>query len=132
MNSIKTSKIESIQKELEAHTGIVAAYIHGSVAKGTAREDSDLDIALLCSPNMMLSSMDLLLLTEKLASLSTREIHLSTLSHDNLIFLREVIENGTSLFSKDSFYSDMFVCTGLSLAAKLYEDSKEVIDAYTA
>jgi len=135
MNNIERGdlvSLDSIHKELAADSRIVAVHVHGSVAKGTPRNDSDLDIAALCYPGVMLTSMDLLLLTEKLASLSKREIHLSVLSHDNLIFLREVIEHGELLFSKDSFYSDLFVCTGLSLAAKLHEDSWEVINAYTA
>jgi len=125
-------EIAEITGELESDERIVSAYLHGSVAKGTAREDSDLDVSLVCKAGTKLSSLDILLITEKISSYSAREIHLSQLTHDNLIFLREVAEHGDPLFSKDSFYTDMFMCTGLSLAAKLREDSKEVIDAYTA
>jgi predicted nucleotidyltransferase len=123
---------EELVQKIKDDKRIVSAYVHGSVAKGTDRIDSDLDISLICLPKTNMSSLDLLMLTEKLAYLSERELHLSILSHDNLIFLCEVVEHGKCLFTKDSFYSDMFTCTGLALAAKLKEDSREVINAYTA
>jgi len=125
-------QLKEIATRLEEDPSVAAAYVHGSVAKGTARAESDLDIALLCHPGQAMDAMELLMLSQELASLSNRELHLSVLSHDNLIFLREVAEHGELLFSKDLFFSDMFICTGLSLAAKLTEDSREVIDAYTA
>ena len=39
--------VAALRAELEAETDIVAAYLYGSVARGTHRTDSDLDLALL-------------------------------------------------------------------------------------
>ena len=125
-------ELEDIAKKLEGNPQVVSAYVHGSIAKGNARPDSDLDIAILCLPKTTLTSLELLMLTESLVSYTERELHLSTLTHDNLIFLREVATHGEQLFTKDKYYTDIFMCTGLSLAAKLHEDSREVINAYTA
>ena len=39
--------VAALRSELEAEAGITAAYLHGSVARGTQRSDSDVDVALL-------------------------------------------------------------------------------------
>ena len=38
---------KGIQRILEKHKEVVAAYVYGSVARGQEREESDIDLALL-------------------------------------------------------------------------------------
>ena len=76
-------KRAQVQGVLEQYPVILAAYLHGSTAKGTARPDSDVDLALL----------------------STR----------NLIFAKEVIDNGQETFTVNRFQSDLFMATALAM-----------------
>jgi len=43
--------LEKIKKVLEKRSEVLAAYLYGSHAKGYAREDSDIDIAIMMFPN---------------------------------------------------------------------------------
>ena len=43
--------LEKIRKVLEKRPEVLAAYLYGSHAKGYAREGSDVDVAIMMSPN---------------------------------------------------------------------------------
>ena len=43
--------LEKIRKVLEKRPEVLAAYLYGSHAKGYAREDSDIDVAVMMSPD---------------------------------------------------------------------------------
>ena len=43
--------LEKIKKVLEKRPEVLAAYLYGSHAKGYAREGSDIDVAIMMSPN---------------------------------------------------------------------------------
>ncbi len=129
--SLIAEKLEEIRRILKPHPSILAAYLHGSTAKGTARADSDIDIALLPKPGTVLSLKTRLELAGELESALGKNVDLGELSSRNLIYIKEVIENGLEIFTHNRFQSDLFIATSLSMYADLQEHRKEVLHAYT-
>lgn len=127
-NMLKCEK--KIKEILSANPLIIAAFVHGSVAKGTARNESDLDLAVIMIKGRSLSGLDLLKISGEISQFSGREVHLAQLSLNTLYFCKQVIEHGILLFTNDQFQTDLFCCTALAMYIKLKEDSKEVINAY--
>jgi predicted nucleotidyltransferase len=66
--------INSLHTLLEAEPGILLAFVFGSVAAGTARPDSDIDVAVL--KNHPLSTTENTELIEKIAELTGRPVDL--------------------------------------------------------
>jgi predicted nucleotidyltransferase len=125
-------QLKEIAHILEANPKIEAAFLHGSMNKGTARSDSDVDIALLPVSHAKISTHERLLSAAQLEELLHRPIDLGILSSDNLIYAKEVIANGTELFTKNPLHSAMFIATALSMYAELQQQRKEVLHAYSA
>ena len=119
-----------IIKKLVADARISAVYLHGSVAKGTARADSDLDVAVLVKAGEKISSLEFYHLAGELSQYSDREVHLGQLNFDNLVYTKQVLEHGELLYCRAEFENDMFVCTALSMYVKFVNDAKEVYDVY--
>ncbi len=126
-----TDKLKQAQRILEKHPSILAAYLHGSTAKGTARPDSDVDIALLPNPGEHLPLKTRLGFAGELESSLGCPIDLGELSIRNLVYAKEVIENGKEIFTVNRFQSDLFMATALAMYAELQQQRKEVLDAYT-
>ncbi len=131
MKSLET-QLKITVRRLKEEPSICAAFLHGSGAKGTLRKDSDIDIALLSEWGQVLPPEKRLALTAELESILGRPVDLGVLSTGNLIYAKEVIENGTELFTRNRFLSERFLSTCLSLYASLQQDRKEVLLAYSA
>lgn len=127
-----TDKLKQAQRILEQNPAILAAYLHGSTAKGTARPDSDVDIALLPNPGKHLPLRTRLEFAGELESVLGCPVDLGELSTRNLIYAKEVIANGTEIFTTNRFQSDLFMATALAMYAELQQQRKEVLNAYTA
>ena len=127
-----TDKLDQVQRILEPYPAILAAYLHGSTAKGTARPDSDIDIALLPNPGQRLPLKFRLECAGELESMLGCTVDLGELSTRNLVYAKEVIETGQELFTHNRFQSDLFMATMLSMYAELQQQRKEVLNAYTA
>ena len=127
-----TNKLVQIQRVLEQHPAILAAYLHGSTAKGTARADSDIDIALLPLPGKRLPLKFRLECAGELESILGCPVDLGELSTRNLISAKEVIEHGQEIFTTNRLQSDLFMATSLAMYAELQQQRKEVLYAYTA
>ena len=130
--SLTAKKLEEVQRILEQYPAILAAYLHGSTAKGTARPDSDIDIALLPNPGKFLPLKTRLDFAGELESVLGKTVDLGELSTRNLIYTKEVIENGREIFTRNRFQSDLFMATSLSMYAELQQQRKEILHAYTA
>lgn len=130
---VYTANIQiKIRETLEGNPAIQAAYIHGSVAKGTARADSDLDIAILPKRGTSISAYEKLTFAAQLEAELGNTVDIGELSTRNLIYTKEVIHHGQEIFTKNRFESDLFLATALSMYVDLQEQRKEVIDAYSA
>ncbi|MEA2013262.1 MAG: nucleotidyltransferase domain-containing protein [Verrucomicrobiota bacterium] len=127
---ISDVNIKKIKEVLRNEKIIVAAFLHGSVLTKNFREDSDIDIGILSVSGEKMSLQKKIELSSKLSLITKREIHIGELRHDALVFAKEVIENGQLLFTKDRYYTDMFIAISLSMYAELQQTRKEVIDAY--
>jgi len=131
MNSLETQLKRAVCR-LQKEESICAAFLHGSGAKDTLREDSDMDIALLLNRGKEFPPEKRLALAEELESVFGRTVDLGILSTNNLVYAKEVIEHGKVLFSKNRFLSEQFLSTCLSLYAALQQERKEVLLAYSA
>lgn len=109
---------------------ISAAYLHGSHAKGTDREESDLDIALLPNPKTQLSATDLASVESELSMLLRKPVDVGILSTQNLIYAMEVLENGRLISMKDQNLADLFFATAMAQYADFREKRKPVEAAY--
>jgi predicted nucleotidyltransferase len=127
-----TDKLEQVQRMLEGQPSVLAAYLHGSTAKGTARPDSDVDLALLPNPGEHLSLKFRLECAGELESILGCPVDIGELSTRNLVYAKEVIANGQEIFTANRFQSDLFMATSLAMYAELQQQRKEVLDAYSA
>ncbi len=123
---------KKLTEMLQQMSSICAVFIHGSAVKGGLRSDSDLDLAILPLSGERIATDERMALGGELALLVGREVDIGILSTNNLVYAKEVIEHGELLFTKNSFFSERFISTCLSMYADLQQDRKEVLYAYSA
>jgi len=90
---------EELRELVEGFDEVRLAYVFGSVAAGTARPSSNLDVAVLLIPTAGRSVLDRL--TEKLERASGRTVDLVDLSLAPPLLAHEVIKQGKLIFSRD-------------------------------
>ena len=120
----------AIQPTLAGEPEIVAAFVLGSAARGTARPDSDVDIAVLYAPGRRRTAAERVALAARLSALLGREVDLGTISADNLIYAKEAYLTGECIFARDPAQRDLTGATMLGLYADLRRARKEVERAY--
>ncbi len=126
LNEIKKEIISFIKKDER----ILSCYIFGSVANGTARPDSDIDIAIMPYGNLKLSAMDKFNIGNKLAVLLNKTVDIGIISTKNLIYSREALLKGVNVFTRNSDESELIRATILGLYIQFNYDRREVINAY--
>ncbi len=132
MTIINRIKFDEVIDFLIKKDFIISVYIYGSILTQNFRKDSDVDIALLISPDFNLNSIEKLKLASRLSLLIHREVHLGLLSNHSLIYSKEVLSKGYLLFTKDSFQNDMFRSTAYSMYFELKRNLREVYNEYRA
>jgi predicted nucleotidyltransferase len=96
--SLQQSTIEAIREIiLAALPDVWAIYLHGSVASGNTRPDSDVDIALLLPPAQHIP--DLLGLSAALADVTGREVDIADLRRAGNMLRKEVLTHGLTLYA---------------------------------
>lgn len=85
------------------------AFLIGSFAKGTARKDSDVDVAVFfgSSPDIE----DVLELTERLSLLLKRDVDLVVLDTAGPVIKMQALKTGILLRADEGAYEDFFVST---------------------
>lgn len=93
----------------EEEQSVRLAFLMGSFAKGTARPDSDVDVAALFdrAPDFM-EALDL---RERLSALLRREADLVVLNDAGPIIRMQALKTGIRLFSQKNAYEEFFVRT---------------------
>lgn len=93
----------------EEEQSVRLAFLMGSFAKGTARPDSDVDVAALFdrAPDFM-EALDL---RERLSALLRREADLVVLNDAGPIIGMQALKTGIRLFSQKNAYEEFFVRT---------------------
>ncbi len=122
-------QLEILVERLKSLPGLVAAYLHGSGARGRLRPESDLDIALLFMGDRPSASVQLNLAAD-LEAVVGRAVHLGVLSGKNLIYATEVYRYGRELLCLDETRKDDFFMQLLSAYADFNHARREVLDAY--
>lgn len=94
------SLLDRVCEQLRADLPHVqAAYVYGSTARGEARPDSDLDLALLLAPGARVP--DRLGLMARLSRLVQRDVSVVSLRHAGLDLIIEVLRDGRLLFTRN-------------------------------
>lgn len=93
----------------EEEQSVRLAFLMGSFAKGTARPDSDVDVAALFdrTPDFM-ETLDL---RERLSALLRRETDLVVLNDAGPIIGMQALKTGIRLFARKNEYEEFFVRT---------------------
>lgn len=105
---IEKQTLKSITNTLKRHPEIILAYLFGSQAKGMARQDSDIDIALLIDESSVKQSR-LRFQIDLAAELGNDRIDLVILNHAPPLLQHQVIKHGVKLFSRDKATTVDFV-----------------------
>lgn len=110
--------------------GLLAVYQFGSTATGTARADSDLDLAVLAGEPLPFEIR--LSLIGELSEIARREVDLVDLRRVLIVLVRQVLEDGRLLYARDNTAVAHFETTALARYCALNEERREVIEAITA
>lgn len=94
-NEIKEQLIEKVKQEVNPAFII----LFGSFAKGTVREESDIDLAYFS--NKQLSSYDRFLLSNELALIGGREVDLIDIKIIDTVFTMQIFAHGIPIYIQD-------------------------------
>ena len=93
---------ESIAAVLSTNPSVVAAWVFGSIARGTAREDSDLDVAILLAPPAAAEQQRALYdLAARLEQVAGRPVDLVVLGDHDPIIAHRVLSEGRLVLCRD-------------------------------
>lgn len=98
----RDATIAALRGRLEREPCVIAAWLFGSVARGTPRPDSDVDVALLTGEAATRTIEDLRLdLAAELASAVGREVDLVVLDRAPADLVHRVLRDGALLLERD-------------------------------
>ena len=112
------------QRAKLAELGVVLCYLHGSVAKGIARDDSDIDIAVLFDrmPDDVIGATGALI--QALAGLAQgRELDIAILNEASPLLKQIVASTGKLLYARSTEDELRFQIR----AMHEYEDSRHIV-----
>jgi len=118
--------IEHIRKSVPS---LIALYRFGSQAKGTARRDSDVDLAVLARdpiPNLRRFE-----LTQELAVQLHRNVDLVDLRNASTVMRMQVLSTGTCLDTQNESARREFEMYAYSDYARLNEERREILKGIT-
>lgn len=121
-----------VADRIAREASVAAAYVLGSSVEGRAREDSDVDIALLPARGQVITPKQRLALAADLGELAGREADVGVLSTANLVYAKEAVTRGLLFFERDPSARARFAMLVLSMYASLQETRREVLHAYAA
>ena len=122
-----SSLIEYIRQSVP---GLIALYRFGSQAKGTARRESDVDLAVLARdpiPNLRRFE-----LTQELAVQLHRDVDLVDLRNASTVMRMQVLSTGTCLDTQDESARREFEMYAYSDYARLNEERHEILKRISA
>lgn len=95
----------SVEQALKAQPAVAAAWIFGSVARGEARDDSDLDVAVLLGDpqaNELTLRRELMALAAQIEKAAGRPVDLVVLGLHDPILAHRVLSDGQLIYDADS------------------------------
>ena len=105
----------------------IVVYLFGSMATGSARADSDVDLAFL--PAESLKPLDCFNAAQELAELFGREVDLVDLTTASTVLAKEVLRTGCVLAEADRSGRQQFEMRTLADYARLNEERQAVLTA---
>jgi len=105
---------------------LTALYRFGSAERGTARSDSDIDLAILL--HKPLSELRRFELAQELAIQLHRDVDLVDLRLASTVMRMQVLSTGTCLTSEDDAARRKFEMYAYSDYARLNEERREILD----
>ena len=119
---------ECLRVFLESHVrGVLCAYLFGSVARGSARRRSDIDLAVLYEkdpPGTLAGSG--LRLSGDLERVVGRDVHLVVLNNAPVDLIHRVLRDGAIVFDRDPSARIRFEVQ----SRNAYFDLKPILDCY--
>ncbi|MCG3086439.1 type VII toxin-antitoxin system MntA family adenylyltransferase antitoxin [Sporosarcina cyprini] len=101
--------------------------LFGSFSKGTARQDSDIDVAYF-SPQK-LSSYEKFILAGNLTSITGREVDLVDLKQIDTVFTMQIFSEGEPIYIRDENQFTLQKMRAYSMYAALNEQRAPIIEA---
>lgn len=92
-------QVETLREVLHGFSEVRLAYLFGSVAAGTERASSDVDVAVLLTPEASTTILDRL--THALERATGRTVDLVDLATAPPLLAHEIIKNGTIILSRN-------------------------------
>ena len=114
--------IETLKSEIP---NILAIYIFGSFANGTANEKSDIDIAYLSKTK--LSSLDRWNISQKLANKLMRDVDLVDLYSANTVFKYQIVSNSERIYGS-GYEVEYFETLVYSQYLRFKEERQPIVD----
>jgi predicted nucleotidyltransferase len=118
-----TGLVEYIKKSIP---DLIALYRFGSQAKGTARPDSDVDLAVLS--RVALSELRRFELAQELSTQLHRDVDLVDLRSASTVMRMQVISTGECLFTVSDRLQGEFEDLVYSTYARLNEERREILN----
>ncbi len=116
---MQESSVQKLQTFFAGEENVRLAFLIGSFAAGTARPDSDVDVAVLFG--RVPDYMDVLGLRDRLSALVEREADLVVLNDSGPVIRMQVLKTGIRLRAEQGAYEEFFVRT-----VNEYDDLKQI------
>lgn len=116
---MQESSVQKLQTFFACEENVRLAFLIGSFAAGTARPDSDVDVAVLFG--RVPDYMDVLGLRDRLSALVERETDLVVLNDAGPVIRMQVLKTGIRLRAEKGAYEEFFVRT-----VNEYDDLKQI------
>lgn len=101
-------------------------YLFGSYSKGTARINSDVDIAFYS--NNLLSAYELFLASNKLSLKLKKDVDLINLKEIPTVFAAQIISSGEIIYCENEYERQTYCIKIFKEYAKLNEERKVILD----
>lgn len=94
---------ESVKNALRDHKEVLAAYLYGSMARGTTNEESDVDIGLLLKEGFSSEALYTARISGEIEkNMNTNmEIDVRVLNDKPITFQHQVLRDGREIFTRD-------------------------------
>jgi uncharacterized protein len=109
----------------QALPDLVAVYLFGSLATGSGRRDSDIDLAVLCAGRI--EAVALWNLAQELASLAARDVDLIDLRAASTVMRARIVAEGRLLRCTDETARAEFEDHAYSAYARFNEERRDIL-----